>query len=62
MKFIEKMKRILAVLMVCLALSPGLSVAGAHAQEKPFEKRPKLGGELDVLPYATKGYYGSGFI
>jgi len=50
-----------AVCIVVLALGlPIGSVAGA--QEKVCRNGWKLGGEVDVLPYAMKGYYGSGFI
>lgn len=42
---------------VCFVLA-----LGAGAQEKAETGRWKLGSELDVVPYATGGYYGSGFM
>ena len=44
--------------IVCLVLAPG---AHCEPAEEPRLSRWKFGGELDVLSYATKGYYGSFF-
>jgi hypothetical protein len=64
MKFPGLDKRLRWMLVGCaagLALSlPGLRAA--DAQESAGAGGVKLGSELDVLPYATGGYYGSGFL
>ena len=50
-----------AACVLALALGwPASSLAGA--QEKANTDGWKLGSEVDVLPYAMKGYYGSGFM
>ncbi len=54
-------KAVLAALTVTVLLGLPTGYA-ADAQEKAGVRGWKLGSELDVLPYAMGGYYGSGFM
>lgn len=49
--------------IVAIVLLLALAVRTSSAQEAPETKKPlQLGSEMDVVPYATGGYYGSGFL
>jgi hypothetical protein len=64
MKFMGMEKRLRRLLIGCAA-GVALSLPAhrvADAQENTGSGGVKLGSELDILPYATGGYYGSGFL
>lgn len=49
-------------LIFALVLLPSLTARASHAQQTAeTEKSLQFGSEVDVVPYATGGYYGSGF-
>ena len=50
------MKQVGQLFLLTLALSSSLQ---AQSDETPFERPMIIGAELDILPYATGGWYGS---
>ncbi|MDR3724933.1 MAG: hypothetical protein P4K83_10640 [Terracidiphilus sp.] len=51
-------KRLAGIALLVIALA----ACHAAAQETAKQKAWQLGSEVDVMPYATGGYYGSGFL
>jgi hypothetical protein len=48
-------------MMVGMALLLALGAHPSEAQDIPTKRTWSLGSEIDVIPYATGGFYGSGF-
>lgn len=49
-------------LLAACALVLAFAAPAARAEDPVCTSKWKLGSEVDVLPYALKGYYGSGFV